>query len=569
MGMDDKEELDDELVKSLERLVEEETSVAKAFVDNQKEISSEGVAGTTATVDADMGKTKVIPKVTPDMITKTEKDMQKTGIYNSDEVRASVRREPHNPIEDTNTDIYSDDNRNKEVRNVYDVDNAVRKNTVKPATVKSAVKSEDGNRRPAAEMKEKADTGKGMDASKKRLIITISCIVAVILAIAGVTAGVINHNKNKESYKYNYDKGMESYKNNEYDTAIKYLSKASKLNEGKKNAELKYTLYECYKEKDNTDMQIEVLKDILSFDENNENAIKVLAAIYEKKKDGTSLTELIKSYKDKDGYKYLSDYIVEEPKPSVEAGTYDDEQKLQFAESSSSTVYYTLDKSEPTSKSTAYSGSAIDIKKGTTTVKAVAVNSIGVYSNIVELVYTVDYKKPSAPSVSPESGTYSQGQQVTISNIPAGSNAYYTLDGSTPTVNSEMYTEPFDIPTGNNVISVIIVDAHNQTSTVVKRNYVVNKAKTFSYNECLDILKEKLITDGVLKSDGSTTKEGNEVTFVYQPKTTVDSVEMYIVRFDVTENSKTTTKGYYGIGIKDGTCYKVTKEDGSYSASEY
>lgn len=74
-------------------------------------------------------------------------------------------------------------------------------------------------------------------------------------------------------------------------------------------------------------------------------------------------------------------------------------------------------------------------------------NSIGVYSNIVELVYTVDYKKPSAPSVSPESGTYSQGQQVTVSNIPAGSNAYYTLDGSTPTVNSEMYTEPFDIPT--------------------------------------------------------------------------------------------------------------------------
>lgn len=42
--MDDKEELDDELVKSLERLVEEETSVAKAFVDNQKEISSEGAA---------------------------------------------------------------------------------------------------------------------------------------------------------------------------------------------------------------------------------------------------------------------------------------------------------------------------------------------------------------------------------------------------------------------------------------------------------------------------------------------------------------------------------------------
>lgn len=55
-------------------------------------------------------------------------------------------------------------------------------------------------------------------------------------------------------------------------------------------------------------------------------------------------------YKNKEGYKYLSDYIVENPKPSVEAGTYDDEVKPQFTESSSSTIYYTQDKSEPTEK---------------------------------------------------------------------------------------------------------------------------------------------------------------------------------------------------------------------------
>ncbi len=174
-----------------------------------------------------MGKTKVIPKVTPDMITKTEKDMQKTGIYNSDEVRASVRREPHNPIEDTNTDIYSDDNRNKEVRNVYDVDNAVRKNTVKPATVKSAVKSEDGNRRPCCRDERKADTGKGMDASTKETYNNNIMYCGSILAIAGVTAGVINHNKIKNHISIIMIKEWK-VKNNEYDTAIKYLSKASK-----------------------------------------------------------------------------------------------------------------------------------------------------------------------------------------------------------------------------------------------------------------------------------------------------------------------------------------------------
>ena len=39
--------------------------------------------------------------------------------------------------------------------------------------------------------------------------------------------------------------------------------------------------------------------------------------------------------------------------------------------------------------------------------------------------------------------------------------------------------------------------------------------------------------------------------------------------FDVKDKSKTSTEGYYGIGIKNGTCYKVTNSNGSYSSSEY
>lgn len=547
MGMDNKDELDDELVKSLERLVEEETNVAKAFINNQRdETASQEIKTKVEDSDIDMGKTKVIPKVTSDMITKSDDDIQKTGIYNVDDVKANVSNNTLEHMDIENDILESDmeqvESQDKKTKTVTDKQNV---NTTKQTEVsKEALR-------------------------KKKIIIAVSCAAVALVIIIAIITGVVIHNKNKNSYKFNYEKGMEKFNNNDYDDAIKYLSKAAKLNDGKKNAELKYTLYECYKAKDDTDMQIEVLKDILSFDENNQKSIKALADIYEKKQDGAALTSLIRSYKDKEGYKYLSDYIVEVPKPSVEQGTYDDEIKLQFIESSSATIYYTLDKSEPTNKSIPYSGGVIEIKNGTTTVKAVAVNSIGVYSEIEELQYIVEYKKPSAPTVSPESGTYSEGQKVTVDNIPVGSKAYYTLDGSTPTASSEEYTEPFDIPTGNNVISVVIIDSHNQSSSVVKRNYVVNKAKTFSYNECLDILKNRLIADGVLKSDGNTTKDGKTVTYVYQSKTTVDSVEMYIVRFDVTDKSNTSTVGYYGIAIKSGTCYKVTNKDGSYSASEY
>lgn len=584
MGMDNKDELDDELVKSLEKLVEEETSVAKAFVDNQKDTSlKDNESGYSHNSEPeDIGKTKIIPKVTPDMITKTTEDIDKTKSYNTDSVKVNTNKTESESLNNAGkgTSSFVDDNLDNNGKTTMLDTDVVKARTIEKNKMTSTDKSNNisagsvqhNNNRKTDNESDKAGIPVNSDNDelrKKKLIITVACVVAALVAVIGIITGIVIHNKNKESYKYNYEKAMESYKDEDYDTAIKFFTKAAKLTEGKKNSELKYTLYECYKEKNNTEMQIEMLKDILSFDENNQKAIEALASVYKEKKDGTALSELIKSYKNKNGYKYLSDYIVETPKPSVESGTYDDEQKLQFTETSDSSIYYTLDKSEPTNKSIPYSGGAIEIKNGTTTIKAVAVNSIGVYSDVVELQYIVDYKKPSAPTVSPESGTYSEGQKVTVSNIPSNSKAYYTLDGSTPTANSEEYTEPFDIPAGNNVISVIIIDSHNQSSSVVKRNYVVEKAKTFSYNECLDILKQRLISDGVLKSDGNTTSDGKTVTFVYQPKTTINSVEMYVVRLDVTDKSQTTTSGYYGIGIKSGTCYKVTHNNGSYSAGEY
>ena len=118
MGIDNKDELDDELVKSLERLVEEETSVAKAFVDNQKESSAENTAAKDSQdTDIEMGKTKVIPKVTTDMLTKSADDVQKTGVYNVDEVRDNIRNIPVKNSDsgvnldvdlDVNSDVSSD-----------------------------------------------------------------------------------------------------------------------------------------------------------------------------------------------------------------------------------------------------------------------------------------------------------------------------------------------------------------------------------------------------------------------------------------------------------------------------
>lgn len=552
MNSNDKDELDNELIKSMKKLVEEETNVAKAFIDTQNELSDED----DELADETMGKTRVIPKVTDDMLTKVSDATINISDLNADKKLQSNKEQ--NNIDDTS--------RVKEYNKVRESEPVTEYNMAEQQDKSSDAHMNNGNNEKDDSVQEKDK--KPMDAKRKKMIIAVSCVVAALVVIIGIVVGVVLNNKN--SFQYNYDKGMGSYQNKDYDNAIKYLAKASKLSEGKKNVDLKYTLYQCYAATDNTDMSIEVLKDILSFDENNEKAIKALASIYNTKKDGTSLNKLIKDYKDKQGYKYLTDYVVETPKPSVEAGSYDDVIKLQFTENSSSTIYYTTDKTEPDKKSKRYTGTAIEIQSGTTTIKAIAISDIGVCSDVVELEYTVDFKKPSAPTVGPASGTYEEGQTVTIDNIPVGSTAYYTLDGSTPTKNSEEYSEPFTIPTGNNVISVVIIDSHNQSSSVVKRNYVVNKAKTYVYNEALEILKGKLISKGVLKSDGTTAADGSTVTFVYQSRTTVDGVEMFVVRYDVTSKTgKTSTAGYYGVATKTGDCYTVTQNGGAYSAAAY
>lgn len=554
MNSNDKDELDNELIKSMKKLVEEETNVAKAFIDTQNELSDED----DELADETMGKTRVIPKVTDDMLTKVSDATINISDLNVDKKLQSNKEQ--NNIDDTS--------RVKEYNKVRESEPVAEYNMAEQQDKNSDSHMNNGNNEKDDSVQEKAR--KPMDAKRKKKIIAVSCVVAALVVIIGIVVGVVLNNKNKNSYQYNYDKGMSSYQNKDYDNAIKYLAKASKLSEGKKNVDLKYTLYQCYAATDNTDMSIEVLKDILSFDENNEKAIKALASIYNTKKDGASLNKLIKDYKDKQGCKYLTDYVVETPKPSVEAGSYDDVIKLQFTENSSSTIYYTTDKTEPDKKSTRYTGTAIEIQSGTTIIKAIAINDIGVCSEVVALEYTVDFKKPSAPTVSPVSGTYEEGQTVTIDNIPVGSTAYYTLDGSTPNKNSEEYSEPFTIPTGNNVISVVIIDSHNQSSSVVKRNYVVNKAKTYVYNEALEILKGKLISKGVLKSDGATAADGSTVTFVYQSRTTVDGVEMFVVRYDVTSKTgKTSTAGYYGVATKTGDCYTVTQNGGAYSADAY
>lgn len=124
------------------------------------------------------------------------------------------------------------------------------------------------------------------------------------------------------------------------------------------------------------------------------------------------------------------------------------------------------------------------------------------------------------------------------------------------------------MPTGNTVIAFVIINDHEQSSTVVKRNYNVEVKNTYTYSQAESQLKNVLISKKVLKSD-SVASDGSGVNFVYISKTKVGNIEMYIIRYDVIKGGSTTTAGLYGVDTSSGKVYTVTGTEGSYSAKEY
>ena len=218
MNSNDKDELDDELIKSMKKLVEEETNVAKAFIDTQNELSDED----DELADETMGKTRVIPKVTDDMLTKVsdatinisdlnaDKELQsnkeQNNIDDTSRVKEYNKARESEPIKDYN--MTKDSEKPKEHNTVRNSEKIKEYNMAEQQDKSSDAHMNNGNNEKDDSVQEKDK--KPMDAKRKKMIIAVSCVVAALVVIIGIVVGVVLNNKNKNSFQYNYDKEMGS-----------------------------------------------------------------------------------------------------------------------------------------------------------------------------------------------------------------------------------------------------------------------------------------------------------------------------------------------------------------------
>ncbi len=92
--------------------------------------------------------------------------------------------------------------------------------------------------------------------------------------------------------------------------------------------------------------------------------------------------------------------------------------------------------------------------------------------NIDDLTISTEAPAVLAPTFSPVAGTYTEIQNVTITCATEGATIYYTTDGSTPTNESEEYTEVITVSENTTIKAIAYVGT--ETSAVATAEYVIN-----------------------------------------------------------------------------------------------
>ncbi len=153
------------------------------------------------------------------------------------------------------------------------------------------------------------------------------------------------------------------------------------------------------------------------------------------------------------------------PNISPATGTYTSAQTVTITDATAgSTIFYTLDGSQPTTSSTQYTASFT--VSTTTTVKAIATAPNFTQSATATSVITVNQQSPAAtPIISPAGGTFTSPQTVTITDATSGSTIFYTLDGSQPSTSSTKYTASFTVSTTTTVKAIATAPNFTQSGT--------------------------------------------------------------------------------------------------------
>ena len=307
---------------------------------------------------------------------------------------------------------------------------------------------------------------KKREAAKKRrrnLLITLF----LLLALIGVGIYVAYQN----SYTGVMKKGYSALQAGNYEQAESYFNRA--IVKDKSRAEAYTGLSEIYIEQNDLDSAESVFLSALGSQPTNADLYQAAIDFYMDTEQLEKISPLLADCEDETVLNAVSDYVSAAPSFSLEGGTYSEVQEVTISSSTGGTIYYTTDGTDPTASSEEYREPILLQNEGEVVIKAIAINDKEIPSIASSAKYTIEFPIASAPAVNPATGQYTEPTQITIT-VPDGYTAYYTMDGTTPTSDSERYTGPVDMPENSQIIfnAVLINNNNGKATDVTTRNYI-------------------------------------------------------------------------------------------------
>ena len=301
---------------------------------------------------------------------------------------------------------------------------------------------------------------------KKRRIILAGSLTAVVAA-AGLGMFFVYQSQHN-SFDFQMAQAETKFSNKDYESALKYIERALSLNP--KSAEANVLEAKIYLKEDNESAALSILLSVVEEHPDSVNAYGELLRLYEKNEEFDKIAELMSNASDTMKEKYKA-YVSEKPLPSNVGGTYSIDITVEFQNLPEGTeVFYTLNGKTPDRHSKKYEEAIALEEEEIVTLKYIAYNQKGIPSEVGEETYTLTFKAPDKPQISPSSDKYDYAAEIIVT-AAEDCEIYYAFDEE-PTVDSQKYTGPITMPEGEHTFSAIAVDKRGKVSPVSSAIYV-------------------------------------------------------------------------------------------------
>ena len=336
---------------------------------------------------------------------------------------------------------------------------SVRRNT-------DRIRQEQEHQRKNAEERRRQQQMKRLQAAKRRRR-NFLLVLFGLLVLIGIGIYVIYQN----SYTGVLNRGYRELQSGSYAHAQELFERAVRKDSSRSEA---YTgLSQVYMEQDDLTGAEDVFLNALETQPSNAKLYQAVIEFYMDTEQQEKISPLLQDCEDQQVLSAVAEYVSEAPEFSLESGTYSEVQEVSLSSETGGTIYYTTDGTDPSQSSSVYSEPILLEEEGETEIRAMAVNENGIPSVVSSGTYVIEFPIVNAPAVTPATGQYTEPTKITIT-VPDGYTAYYTMDGSTPTTESDKYTGPIDMPQNTQTIfSAILVNDNNGKATdVTTRNYI-------------------------------------------------------------------------------------------------